>query len=238
MELPTKPEKAKQENPKFLILFGKPKSGKTELISRLENNLIIDLEDGSDYVDGLKIKVHTVEELLEAKKAIQEAGNPYDYITLDTGTALEEMCLPLAKKLYMSTPMGKNFKDDDVRKLANGAGYLYIREAFMKILNAFRATTKHLILIAHTKDRTINRDGKELSEQLVDLSGKLGSIVSSKADAIGFVYRKKNETRVNFNGGEDFVVEARPQHIRGKDLLLMESDKDGNLTTYWEKIFK
>lgn len=238
IKLPNKPIEAKIENPRFMILFGKPKSGKTELASRLENNLIIDLEDGSDFVKGLKIKASNTEELLKIKKAIKEAGNPYEYVTIDTGTALEEMVLPMAKEMYMNTPMGKNFKGDDIRTLPNGGGYLYIRLAFNKILKAFRGITDHLILLAHTKERTINRDGKEMSEHLVDLSGKLGSIISSKADAIGYVYRRKNETRVNFNGGGDFIVEARAPHLRGKDILAMESDENGILTSHWDRIFK
>ena len=238
IELPTKPSKPATQNPKFMILFGKPKSGKTTLVSMLEDNLIIDLEQGSNYVGGLKVQANSIDELLQIKKAIEEAGKPYKYITLDTGTALEDLSLPLAADMYKRTPMGKNFTGSDVRMLPSGSGWLYIRMAFMKVLEAFRGVTDHLILLAHTKERTINRDGKELSENLVDLTGKLGSIVSSKADAIGYVYRKKNQTRVNFNGGEDFIVEARPAHLRGKDLLLLESDEDGSLTAHWDSIFK
>ena len=62
---------------------------------------------------------------------------------------------------------------------------------FKKLLIFFRSLADHIILIGHTKDRTINREGKELSENLLDLSGKLERIISSKADALGYVYRKK-----------------------------------------------
>ena len=44
--LPKEKVKAKVENPRFLIIFGKPKAGKTTLASKLDNNLIIDLERG------------------------------------------------------------------------------------------------------------------------------------------------------------------------------------------------
>ena len=46
IELPTKKVEAKVSNPRFLILGGKPKAGKTSCAAALENNLIIDLEGG------------------------------------------------------------------------------------------------------------------------------------------------------------------------------------------------
>lgn len=102
--LPTSKVKASQVNPKRLLIYSKPKTGKTTAFAGLENNLIIDLENGSDYVDALKIKVSNLQELLDAGKAIKEAGKPYKYVTIDTVTALETMIMPLAVKLYRATP--------------------------------------------------------------------------------------------------------------------------------------
>lgn len=247
MNLPTSKNKPTTENPKLLILFSKPKNGKTTIAAGLDGNLIIDLEEGSNYVECMAVKANNIDELKAIAGSIREAGCPYKYITLDTVTALEEMIMPMALADYRSTPMGKAFGLNpqtgkyqyvDIRTLANGGGYLYIREAFQKVINIFRGLTDHLILLGHTKDRTINRDGKELSENLLDLSGKLERIISSKADALGYVYRKKNQTIINFNGGDDLIVEARPAHLRGKEIVIAESNEDGVITTYWDKIFK
>jgi hypothetical protein len=121
--LPTKKVKAERINPKRLIIYSKPKAGKTTAFAGLEDNLIIDLENGADYVDALKIKVNSLQELLEAGKAIKEAGKPYKYVTIDTVTALEDMVGPLAIKLYKQTSMGKNYDGDNILSLPNGAGY-------------------------------------------------------------------------------------------------------------------
>ena len=247
MILPTSKAKPSTENPKLLILFGKPKSGKTTAMAGLENNLIIDMEEGSNYVECMAVKAKTIADLREISKAIREAGCPYKYITLDTVTALEEIVLAMALDDYRATAMGKKFGFNektqqyeyvDIRTLPLGGGYYWQREAFQKVLNIFRGLTDHLILIGHTKDRTINREGKDLSENLLDLSGKLERIVSSKADALGYVYRKKNQTLINFNGGDDLIVEARPAHLRGKEIVIAESDESGTITTYWDRIFK
>lgn len=61
--LPKEKVKAKVENPRFLIIFGRPKSGKTTLAAALDNNLIIDLEGGSEFLEALAIQARSVNEL-------------------------------------------------------------------------------------------------------------------------------------------------------------------------------
>lgn len=101
----------------------------------------------------------------------------------------------------------------------------------------FKSLTQHLILIAHVKDSLINKDGKELSEMSIDLSGKTARLVAADADAIAYVYRHKNQTIFNFNGGGDFVVEARQEHLRGKEIVIAESDENNNVVAYWDRIY-
>ena len=45
--LPTKKVKVERVNPKRLIIYSKPKTGKTTAFAGLKNNLILDLENGS-----------------------------------------------------------------------------------------------------------------------------------------------------------------------------------------------
>ena len=239
--LPREKVKAKVENPRFSIFFGKPKSGKTTIAAALEGNLIIDLEGGSQFMDALSVQARTIDELGEIAQAIRneikETGNrPYKYLTIDSGTILEEIVKPFALKLYNATPMGKNYKDD-ILKLPNGAGYMYVREAFEKVRTMFMDLTDHFILICHCKDTMINKEGKELSEMSIDLSGKLARITMAAADAIGYVYRNKKQTIVNFNGGGDTICEARAPHLRGKEIVIAESDDENNVHVDWTKIF-
>lgn len=94
------------------------------MVSELEDNLIIDLEGGSEYMNALSIQARSVEDLGEIANAItakikETAKKPYKYITIDSATVLEEISKPLALKLYQQTPMGKLYKDD-ILKLPNG----------------------------------------------------------------------------------------------------------------------
>ena len=120
--LPTSAVPAQTQDPKNLILYGVPKIGKTTLLATLENNLILDFEDGSDYVSALKIKIKTFNDLSETCKAIKDANKPYKFITIDTITALEDFVKPLALKMYKATPAGANYTGD-ILNAPMGAGY-------------------------------------------------------------------------------------------------------------------
>ena len=101
----------------------------------------------------------------------------------------------------------------------------------------FRELSDHLILIGHTKDRMINKEGEELTEMALDLVGKLGDIVCGEADAVGYVYRKKNETIISFEGGDNSVREARAPHLRGQKIVIADSDDSNNITTHWDRVY-
>lgn len=104
MELPTQKIPAITVNPKYLILYGKEKTGKTSALAQLENNLIIDLEGGSTFIDAMAVQARTINDLGEIASAIRaknkEVGhNFYRHITIDNATDLEEICLGYAATL-------------------------------------------------------------------------------------------------------------------------------------------
>lgn len=241
--LPTSKVPAISTNPKFLIIYGRPKAGKTSALAQLENNLIVDLEGGSTFIDAMAVQARSVSDLGEIAQAIRakntEVGHAfYRHITIDNATRLEEICLPYAATLYRQSPVGKNWKGSDVRELPNGSGYFYIRQAVRKVIDMFKDLCDEFILVGHVKDTQVNKDGEELSEMSLDLVGKLSSIICGEADAVGFLYRKGNETHISFKGGDGTPKEARAPHLRGQDIIITTGDDDGNLTTYWNKIYK
>lgn len=240
--LPKEKIKAKVENPRFLIIFGKPKAGKTTLASKLENNLIVDLEGGSEFLEALAVQARSVKDLGDIATAIREeikqnGKKPYKYITLDNASRLEEICLSYAATLYKQTPMGKNYSGNDVRTLPNGSGYMYLQQAVRKVIDMFRELCDNFILIGHTRDKLINKEGEEMSEMSLDLVGKLANIICGEADAVGYVYRKRNETHISFEGGDNSVREARAPHLRGKNIVIAESDENNDIKVHWEKIY-
>jgi hypothetical protein len=235
--LPTKKVKAERVNPKRLIIYSKPKTGKTTAFAGLDENLIMDLENGADYVEALKVKIGSLQELLDAGKAIKAAGNPYKYVTIDTVTALEDMIGPLAIKLYKQTSMGKNYEGDNVLSLPNGAGYLYLRQAFFQVLDFIDTLAPHIILSGHIKDKQVDDKGELVMSANIDLTGKIKSLICANADAIGYMYRKGNKTILSFKTNEEVTCGARPEHLRNEEIVVTESNEQGELEFHWDKVF-
>ena len=242
--LPTTKIPATSTNPKYLVLYGLPKAGKTSALAQLDNNLIIDLEGGSKFIDALAIQARTITDLGEIAQAVraknEEVGhNFYKHITIDNATRLEDICMSYACTLYRKTELGKNWKGDDVTTLARGAGYKYLRDAVKKVIDMFKDLCDEFILVGHVKDSITDKDGEEVNAKEIDLVGKLGKIICGMADAVGYVYRKDNETHISFkSGGDGTIMEARARHIAGKDIVIATGNEDGSITTYWDRVYK
>ena len=100
-----------------------PKIGETTLLSELPNCLILDLEDGTKYLNALKIKLNSLQELYEVGEEIKKQGRPYKYIAVDTITQLENWAEGAATNKYKQSLIGKNFHGSTVLELPNGAGW-------------------------------------------------------------------------------------------------------------------
>ena len=222
--------KASRKSPKNMVIYGPPKIGKTTMLSRLDNCLIIDLEDGSDMVDALKVKVNNLGMLATIGKEIIQENRPYKYVAIDTISKLEEWCEVEGKRIYMKTPMGKNFEQKNpgasVLSLPNGAGYLYLRIAFKQWIDRLNMLADHIILVGHLKDKMLEKKGKEVSVKDLDLTGKIKQITCANADAIGYIYRENDVTMISFNSLEDTVAGSRCEHLKGNTMPLE-----------WNKIF-
>jgi Cdc6-like AAA superfamily ATPase len=224
MELPKKVVKASRKSPKNMIIYGAPKIGKTTVLSELKDCLIIDLEDGSDMVDALKVKVNNLKELADIGKEIIKQKRPYKYIAIDTISKLEEWCEDEGKQIYMKTPMGKNFDTKNpgmsILALPNGAGYLYLRMAYKKWIDRLNMLADHVILVAHLKDKMLEKKGKEVAVKDLDLTGKIKQITCANADAVGYVYREGEETMISFDSMDDITAGSRCEHLKGQTMPL------------------
>ena len=234
--LPTEKIPAKLQNPKRLIIFSKPKRGKTTALAALDNCLIVDTENGSNYVDALKVQVNNIQDINDLCKALKAANYPYKFIALDTITMLEDVCKPLALKLYQATAAGANYTGDIVNA-PNGAGWGHLRTAVEMVIDKIEACTENLILVCHCRDAAI--DKSELTIKQIDLAGKLGRILAAKADAIGLLDRDEDSnTILSFDTSDKFTeCGARPEHLRNKVITLGEMKDDGTIEFHWERVY-
>lgn len=257
--LPRTAQKAQDKDPAILVLLASTKCGKTSSCLQLPNSLLIDLEDGSRYYDGvtLNLKQESLKTgrgigglLLETANAIREEnqknGSPiYDYITLDTLTVIEQLAAQKATLDYKATLQGKNFTGKDVcRELPKGAGYAYLSAAFQDLINPFKGLAgKCLILLAHKKLKAVEKEsGAEFEINDIELVGKNKLLVTSTADSIGYLYRDKKNPSQNilcFKKDEgDTIWGSRSPHLQNKSFVFSTYNKEtGELKTNWDLVF-
>lgn len=213
------------KSPKRLILYGPPKVGKTTSVSQLPNSLLIDCENGSDYIEAVKIKANNLKELNDIINQIIAEKQPYKYVIFDTIDVIEDWCIERGTFLYKMSPQGKNFTGSNVLTLPNGAGYLWLRIAFHEILDRMVKSAPYIILMGHVRDKMLEEAGKEVQAKDLDLTGKLKAILCSWADAIGLMERNKNgELTITFKTSSIVQCGSRAEHLKGKTITFQSKD--------------
>ena len=239
MELPLGKVKGERVNPRLIVIAGFQKSGKSSSLAALENNLIVDLEGGCDFIDAMKVRINNLRDYSDLIRALQVSDHKYRFITLDTATKLEDLALELAVINHQKSPIGKRWigQPRDIINLDRGLGYTLEKNAYIDLLSWIKPFCETLILVCHIKNNSFKKDGEEVSMVDINLTGQLKTMIAADADAVGMFYRKKNQSILSFRGGESFLAEARPEHLRGKDFIIIESDENNVMTFDWSKVF-
>lgn len=267
MEFKKEKKKVITHSPEELLIYSKPKMGKTDLISRIEDCAIIDLEGGSGYVNGYVHKATSLEEL-DKLLIWLEKEKPYKYVAFDTLTRLEEMCEVEGTLNYMNSIQGKKFNRvtqehvdlelvpadklgmqfpvghkyfESVNSLPQGYGYKWSREAYQKWFMRMKSLSCRKIFVAHIKDKFIEtKQGEQVSGRDVDLTGKLKSITTSFVDTIAYLNRGSDgNTYLSFQAGELVAEGSRSKHLTGQNIMIGEWDKEKKdySKVMWNKIY-
>ena len=208
MELPTKVIKSTTVNPSLLTVFGQSKVGKTTMLSKLDNCLILDTEKGTKYVDALKVQINNSVDLKNTVRALKESGDQYTYLALDTIDNVVS---------WFEKDVARDNIVDSFAKIPFGDGYNQVRTRTMAMISALMECCEHIIIIGHRKKTIIGNDSVEVNVSTLELSGKLKNYVMEKSDAIGFVYRdEKGNLKISFEASDEVEAGTRLQHLAGK----------------------
>ena len=251
--LPIKKREATSTSPDTLLIYGIQKSGKTTITANLDNWLLIELEpNGANAIDALTIDVldpYYFEDVLTALKK----KCPYDGIIIDTLTVLDNWSETIGTYNYMSKPQGNKFNRpgenpmakpynhtnnawQSVHDLANGNGYKHSREQMMTWIKRIIKIAPKVIFLCHVKDKFITNDTGNAGKELF-LTGKLRTIVPANVDAVAHFRREGTKGILNFTNDENNLSSgSRYTHLQG-EIEISESDAEGIITTYWDKVF-
>lgn len=217
MALKKEKRKAVSVNPGILLLYGAPKVGKTTMLSKLDDCLVIDTEQGGNMLDGHFYSVDSKEELLHFYAEATD-GNEYKYFALDT---IDKIVT------WTERDVCREYDIESINDLPFGKGFGLVRERVMNNIKKLQSLCDHLIIIGHRKTASPIDNSTAIEPESLDLSGKLKNMVMANADAIGYMFREEDKLMVSFQSGKALEAGSRCDHLRGK---VMEFD--------WKKIYK
>ena len=205
-------------NPGIMLLYGPPKVGKTTMLSKLDNCLIIDTESGSSMIEGYIHKVKNRAELINLVKEAKE-GHDYKYFAIDTIDKVVD---------WAEKAVCQEYEVASIADLSFGKGYALVREKVMNTIHNLKDCVDHLIVIGHRKVARAIVDGKAIVEpESLDITGKLKNMIMSDCDAIGYVHREEDKLMVSFKANEAIEAGSRCEHLKGE---IIEFE--------WDKIYK
>lgn len=217
---PDKRRAAISQSPGILLIYGPPKIGKTEMVARLPDCLIIDTERGTREHECMPVEVETLTEFAEVTNHIrnktlelrktQPRGFVYKYIVIDTVDELEELCIRYLTAVY-NMDVEKNPTDKDgkrrsklksIYELPYGMGHWQVREEVKGRIRELGKYCRYVILISHVKDKFLTeKTGADIVDTEISLTGKLSTIIMSLASAIGYAYRD-DSVMVDYKGAK------------------------------------
>ncbi len=190
-----------------MLLYGPPKVGKTTMLSKLNDCLIIDTESGSSMIEGYIHKVNNRAELINLVKEAKD-GHDYKYFAIDTIDKVVD---------WAEKAVCQEYEVPSIADLSFGKGYALTREKVMNTIHNLKECVDHLIVIGHRKVARAIVDGKAIVEpESLDITGKLKNMIMSDCDAIGYVHREEDKLMISFKANEAIEAGSRCEHLKGK----------------------
>ena len=178
-----------------------------------EVELILDTEKCARMVEGYIQEVNNRAELIAILKEAKE-GHEYKYVAIDT---IDKIADWADKSVCQEEGVSA------VQDLAFGKGFAMSRDKVLNTIKILRQIFPHVILIGHRKWAQAVVDGKAIVQpESLDLTGKLKNMIMADCDAIGYVYRDDESSKlmVSFKANEALEAGSRSPHLRGKQMKL------------------
>ncbi len=167
---------------KYVLLYGKPKSGKTTAACSFPNSLLIAFEKGYNAIGG--IKAADVTRWSDFKTILRQLEKPeahkiYETIIIDTISIAWDYC-----EQFICAQNG-------VQKIADiawGGGYSACKKEFESSLRKITLLGYGLVLICHSGSRIEKTaEGNEMEIIFPDMPKRAAEICNGLVDVIGYI---------------------------------------------------
>ena len=173
---------------KYILIYGKPKSGKTTLSSKFPKNLLLAFEKGYNAIDN--IYAQDINRWSDFKQVLRQLEKPearqrYDTITVDTATIAYDMC-----EQYVCAQNGVQ----TIRDIPWGQGWGLVKKEFESCLRKITMLGYGLVLISHIETRKEKTsDDSEIEILAPSMPKRCYEVVNQIVDIIGYISTEWDE---------------------------------------------
>jgi len=216
LKFPTKKRGPVSMNPKILLLYGAPKCGKTTMLSKLDNCLILDTEQGANMISGYIMNIKSIGDIHDVIIEGYKYPGRFKYVAIDT---IDRYCEFVEQDIV--DEYNAKHPNDPVRFFGEtgnfGSSYGEQRVRVINMLKELSRVFEHVILIGHRKLASSDDKGIVQPESL-DLTGKLKNMLMAASDANGYVFRdEEGNLKITFKNRKNKLESgARCPHLKNK----------------------
>lgn len=169
---------------KYILLYSKPKVGKTSFAAQLDKNLILATELGTNGLDNLSVV--PIMKWVDVKNVLKQLRDPraremYDTVTFDTISIAADLV-----EKFICQREGV----DSIRDVPYGQGWKMVAKELQETLREITMLGFGLILICHSKEKASNytdEDGNPISSVEPDLSKNVYTVANAICDLIAYI---------------------------------------------------
>ncbi len=180
-----------------ILMYGRPKVGKSTWASHADGALFLATEPGLNHVEVFQVPVSNWEEVLVACKDLAAGGHGFSTVVIDTVGNAHQMCMD-----YVCAKNGWAHPAD----AGYGKGWTAVGNEWKRVLTKLAALPYGLIMVAHDKPLTDERTGAV--KMIPALSGSAREAVVALADLV--LYAETERIKVDGEVTERRVVRTKP----------------------------
>lgn len=178
-----------------IIVYGRPKVGKSTFCSYFEDAIFLATEPGLNHLEVFKVNITTWEDFLKVCGEIATGDHNFKTVVIDTVDNLVDLC---------SDYMCKQNNIDHPGDLKGGKGWTDITSELRRKLVKLASLPYGLVIVSHSKQEEIETKTKKYNRFTIDIGGKNKSLILNMADIILFI---DSEIR---DGEEIGVIRTKP----------------------------
>ena len=161
-----------------ILVYGRPKVGKSTFCSYFDKALFLATEPGLNHLEVFKINVNSWKVFLESCAEIAQGKHEFKTIIIDTVDNL---------LIYCSDYVCKENEISHPADLPHGKGWSLVTSEFTRALIKLYGLGYGVVLVSHSKQEEVETKTKKYNRFTIDISGKNQNVILNGMDLILFM---------------------------------------------------